>query len=165
MWQKRQLTAFLVFLCAVLPACRRRTAARPAFESCPVARVVDGDTIRVTYQGREGPVRLLNIDTPERGQPGYRETTEAMRRLVLHSTGRGRAVVLEFETPGVEKRGRYGRLLAYVFVDGLSVNVEMVRQGHSRFWTKYGRGRCAREFEAAEEEARKARRGVWADRR
>ena len=104
-----------------------------------VTRVVDGDTIRVLYRGTDESVRLLRIDTPERGQPGFEEATAALRRLVG-----GREVVLEFETPGVEERDRYGRLLAYV---------EMVRLGHSRFWTEYGRGRYACDFEAAEREA------------
>ena len=132
-----------------------------------VTRVVDGDTIRVLYRGTDESVRLLRIDTPERGQPGFEEATAALRRLVG-----GREVVLEFETPGVEERDRYGRLLAYVFpvvgdtaavarlstgrlggTDSMNVNVEMVRLGHSRFWTEYGRGRYACDFEAAEREA------------
>ncbi len=108
---------------------------------CRVVRVVDGDTIRVVYKGREEPVRLLTINTPENGEPGFEEATEALRRLV-----QGRHVLLEFEKPGVEARDRYRRLLAYVFVNA---NVEMVRLGHSPFWTRYGRGRYAHEFERA----------------
>lgn len=38
-------------------------------------------------------------------------------------------------------RDRYGRILAYVFVDDLNVNVEMVRRGKAVYWTKYGEGR------------------------
>ena len=67
---------------------------------------------------------------------------------------------LEFEKPGVEARGYYKRLLCYVYADGVNCNLEMVRQGWSRFWTKYGRGRLADEFAAAEEEARRQRRGL-----
>ena len=113
---------------------------------CRVVRVVDGDTIRVVYKGREEPVRLLTINTPEKGEPGFEEATEALGRLVVGDHEEGRDVLLEFETPGVEARDRYGRLLAYVFVN---VNVEMVRLGHSPFWTRYGRGRYAHEFERA----------------
>ena len=122
-------------------------SASPPQESdllCPVVRIIDGDTIDVLYRGREERVRLLRINTPERDEAGYDEATEAMRRLV-----EGKTVRLEFEVPGVEERGGYGRLLAYVFVGDLNVNVEMVRLGHSEFWTKYGRGRYAGEFEGA----------------
>jgi len=121
-------------------------------DAWPVVHVVDGDTIRVLYEGQDESVRLLCIDTPERGEPGFEEATEAMRGLV-----EGREVVLEFEHPGEMEQDRYGRLLAYVFLDGLHVNVEMVRLGWTPFWTKYGRGRYAEDFEGAEAEARAAK--------
>ena len=125
-------------------------------DAWPVVRVVDGDTIRVLYEGRDEPVRLLCIDTPERGESGFEEATEAMRGLV-----EDREVVLEFERPGEPERDRYGRLLAYVFVDGRNVNVEMVRLGWTPFWTKYGEGRLAAEFREAETEAKAENRGLW----
>jgi len=122
------------------------------FPECHVTRVVDGDTIIVhyTFAGMEATesVRLLNIDTPERGEPQYDEATEALRSLVA-----GKSVRLEFEEPGTVERGNFGRLLAYVFVNGLNVNVEMVRQGWSEFYTKYGEGRYAKQFRAAETES------------
>ena len=126
-----------------------------------VLRVIDGDTIvaRLEEPGkakRREKIRLLRINTPEKKQPGYEEASEALKYLV-----RGGEIQLEFEDPSTEKRGNYGRLLAYVMVDGLNANVEMVRLGWTRFWTKYGRGRLAREFMAAQEEAREARRGLW----
>ena len=126
-----------------------------------VLKVIDGDTIvaRLEEPGkakRREKIRLLRINTPEKKQPGYEEASEALKYLV-----RGGEIQLEFEDPSTEKRGNYGRLLAYVMVDGLNANVEMVRLGWTKFWTKYGRGRLAREFMAAQEEAREARRGLW----
>ena len=126
-----------------------------------VLKVIDGDTIvaRLEEPGkakRREKIRLLRINTPEKNQPGYEEASEALRYLV-----RGGEIQLEFEDPSTEKRGNYGRLLAYVMVDGLNANVEMVRLGWTKFWTKYGRGRLAREFMAAQEEAREAHRGLW----
>lgn len=126
----------------------------------PVIRVVDGDTLHVRFRGRDESVRLLRINTPERGQVGYGEATRALRRLV-----EGRKVRLEFERRGNVERDRYGRLLAYVYVGHLNVNVEMVRLGWSPFWTKYGQGRLADEFRKAEKEARAERRGLWAMKR
>lgn len=117
---------------------------------CTVARVIDGDTLDVVCGGTADRVRLLRIDTPERGRPGYRGATAALAGLVL-----GAEVRLEPETPGVPERDRYGRLLAYVFAGGRNVNVEMVRAGWSRFWTRYGEGRFAAEFERAERQARR----------
>jgi ankyrin repeat protein len=53
---------------------------------------------------------------------------------------------------------RSGRLLAYLFADGKNVNVEMVRRGWSRFDTRWGEGRFAPAFRAAEREAERAER-------
>ena len=145
---------------------------RPYFESQPptqkeesvattehavtVLRVIDGDTIEVRWRGRPERVRLLRIDTPERGRHGYDEATRALERLVG-----GREVVLEFERPGRVERDKYDRLLAYVIVEGENANVELVRQGWTRFWTRYGAGRLADELTAAEREAREHSAGLW----
>ncbi len=131
-------------------------AAAAALGPCRVRRVIDGDTLDVDCGAGRERVRLLRVDTPERQEPGYGSATRALRRLV----GSG-PVTLAFEDPRPE-RDDHGRLLAYVYVGETHVNVEMVRAGWSRFWTRYGRGRLAREFEAAEDEARQAIRGLWA---
>jgi len=125
-------------------------------EVCPVVHITDGDTIRVLYRGAETPVRLLRINTPERGQPGAKQATEALRDLVAH-----REVLLELEAPGREERDKYERVLAYVHVDGRNVNVELVRLGWTKFWASYGEGKHAAEFRAAEAEARAGKRGLW----
>lgn len=143
---KHYAVAFALAITA-LAGCRRSTPGQA--EACRVLRVVDGDTIHVLWRGADESVRLLRINTPERGRPGYGEAREAVRCLV-----EGRRVRLEFETPGGPARDKHGRLLAYVFVGDLNVNVEMVRLGHSRFWTKYGAGRYAAAFREAEAKPR-----------
>ena len=113
-----------------------------------MTQVIDGDTVDVLCDGISDRVRLLRIDTPERGEPDYYEATRALERMV-----QGRDVDLVFERPGTLERGSYGRVLAYLYADKRNVNVEMVRQGWSGFWTKYGEGRFAEEFRAAEADA------------
>lgn len=128
----------------------------PPSVPCLVTRVVDGDTIHVDCQGRREKVRLLRVDTPELEESGYHEATDALAEMIADEE-----VVLRFEDPGRPVRDTHGRLLAYVFLDNLHVNVELVRQGWSPFWDRYGAGRFAADFEAAEEEARSGRRGLW----
>jgi len=126
----------------------------------PVLRTVDGDTLLVAYQPAEPAaeyVRLLGINTPEEGRPGYREATAALASLVD-----GRPVALVFEGRGAVHRDRYGRLLAHVYAGDTHVNLEMVRLGWSRYEPGEGRSPLADAFLAAEEEARAARRGLWA---
>lgn len=120
---------------------------------CRVSRVIDGDTVRMRCDGEEMKVRLLRIDTPERDEPRYREATEALRRLLD-----GRDVHFSYDEPGRPARGNYGRLLVYLHAEGRNINVEMVRAGWSRFDTRWGEGRFARAFRAAEREARDAGR-------
>jgi len=88
-----------------------------------VVRVIDGDTIQVCCVfGDRVNVRYIGVDTPEthhpmRGvEPYGKEASEANRKLVD-----GKTVSLKFD---VEQRDRYGRLLAYVYLeDGTFVNV------------------------------------------
>lgn len=126
-------------------------------ERVKVLWVTDGDTVGISYHGRWELVRLLRINTPEKGQPGYAAAREFLRNLVA-----GKAVTLDLETPGEPERDRYGRLLGYLHLRGDNVNVEIVRAGWSSFWTKYGDGKYAEDFREAEKEATAALRGLWA---
>jgi micrococcal nuclease len=119
-----------------------------------VTRVVDGDTLHVVREGKDVTVRLLRVNTRERGEWGYKQGQTALRRWV-----EGKRVRLEGEG---EVKDRYGRSLAYVFVGNANVNLEMVRSGWSPFYVRYGKGRYAADFAAAEAEARRAKRGLWA---
>jgi len=127
-----------------------------------VVHVTDGDTIIVTQRQpdnwvRREKVRLLQINTPEKGQPLYDEAREALKEMV-----KGGEVALEFARADEESRDGYGRLLATVFVEDTNLNVTLVRMGMSAYWTKYGKSRKYDvAFRTAEEEARAARRGIW----
>jgi micrococcal nuclease len=83
-----------------------------------VTKITDGDTIVVSGGFN---VRLLGIDTDERGHRCYKEAKERLGKLVL-----GREVDLE---SGPEDKGQYGRLLRYVILDGENINVKMVSEG------------------------------------
>ncbi len=73
----------------------------------------------------------------------------------------GKYVDLEFEGP---IRGSYGRLLAYVFVDRINFNLELVRKGLSPYYTKYGLSqKYDKEFREAERYARKHKLNIWGD--
>lgn len=80
--------------------------------------VVDGDTLDVVRDGVTETVRLLGIDTPERGDCGYADATALMTDLVA-----GRDITLV--EGNRDDRDRYGRLLRYVevTVDGATVDV------------------------------------------
>jgi micrococcal nuclease len=132
--------------------------AKPA-DKVKLTRVVDGDTAYVMYRHKVAvltKLRFLRIDTPERGKRYYKEATDALRNLLTDKKLR-----LEFEKENHYQTDRYGRALVYVYADGKNVNLEMVRLGWSKFYVKYGEGKYADQFRAAEKEAREARRGLW----
>ena len=69
---------------------------------------------------------------------------------------------LAFE--GNRTRGRYGRLLTYVFVDGENLNLELVREGLSPYYTKYGLSEnYDKDFREAERFARNHHFNIWGD--
>lgn len=118
-----------------------------------VEKVIDGDTIVLVGGER---VRYVGLDSPELspvGEPFGAEATRFNRALV-----EGRRVRLERD---VSDRDRFDRLLRYVYVDGILVNAELIREGYAeakeyRPDTKYQR--C---FQALQEEARAGGRGMW----
>lgn len=123
-------------------------------EAAVVLRVVDGDTMHATVNGREETIRYVGIDTPERGQPGYRAATAANRALV-----EGKTVYLQRDQTD---RDSFGRWLRYIYLaDGTFVNAEMIAQGWAQP-VNYGRDIAhADEFFALAVQAAQAKRGFW----
>ncbi len=140
----------LILLAAVLGA--RGAVGGSSAQDVRVTRVIDGDTVVVS--GGEH-VRLIGVDTPERGDCFSRAATAEARRLAG-----GRAVRLRFDA---ERRDRYGRLLAYVHrsSDGVFVNAELMRRGYARTLSIAPNVRHAGRFARLEREARRAGRGLW----
>lgn len=155
-----RLNTSLVAHTSAIAATGTSTPKKPDDLQHKVLRIVDGDTLELLYRppgAVKEKVRLLYVNTPERGQPGYRQATNALRKLTAN-----RKVRLVFETLHNQPyRDRYGRLLAYVIADGTNVNLEIIRQGWSPYWTKYGQSRIGTAFSQAQREAHAARRGLW----
>lgn len=107
-----------------------------------VDRVIDGDTLDVRMgSGRLFRVRLLCIDTPERGEKGYEEASDSLRQMCPPGTA-----VEVFPDPGMRQTDDFGRVLAYVWRNNECVNVEQVRRGHSEYITKFGRSCMEKRF-------------------
>ncbi len=131
------------------PSCNLRSTEHGL---APVQRVLDGDTIALAGGER---VRYIGIDTPELtdSEPYAREATDANARLV-----RGHEVRL---VKDVSDRDRFDRLLRYVFVDGIFVNAELVREGYARAAVFPPDTAYAVCFQALEAEARREGRGMF----
>jgi micrococcal nuclease len=121
-----------------------------------VTGVIDGDTIIITDGQR---VRYLGIDAPEKEKDGpaeflAQEAFEFNRKLVLNKNVR-----LEY---GREKKDKFDRLLAYVFLDtGLFVNGEMVKNGLARVFYHGPSMERFSELLQCQREAIQNARGIW----
>jgi micrococcal nuclease len=124
-----------------------------------VVRVIDGDTIEVSLHGAEEDVRYIGVDTPETVKPGapvgcYGPQSSARNHRLVE----GRTVRLVFDR---ERRDVYGRLLAYVHVDGLFLNAALVRGGYARTLTIPPNTAHASELRRLEARAGRDGRGLW----
>ena len=125
-----------------------------------VVRVVDGDTFIVEYEGVEERVRLIGIDTPESVHPNEEKNT-AFGKEVSNYTKKmltGKQVALEFD---VEKKDKYGRLLAYVYLDGQMYNKILLEKGYAQLSTYPPNVKYVEDFTNIQKQARTRKNGMW----
>lgn len=122
-----------------------------------VVGVVDGDTITVLDADKvQHKIRLTGIDAPEKKQPFGNRSKQSLSNMVFNKT-----VTVE-----TGKRDRYGRELGKVLAGGKDVNLEQVRAGLAWHYKAYERTQSATDrqvYADAENEAKAAKRGLWAD--
>jgi len=138
-----------------------------------VIKVIDGDTIHVLFpSGKIEKVRLLGIDTPEKiaeaNRPNEYDNITDLKYLAMwgkkatkfvESRLNNTYIYIEFdELAGI--RDRYGRLLAYVYVDGIDFNAELVKQGYARVYIE-GEFKKKSYYLELEEEAKRMGKGIW----
>lgn len=144
----------IALLALALAACSAAPQRGPGgAEAVRLERVVDGDTIVVSVAGRTERVRLIGIDTPERGECFFAEAARHLRSLLD-----GRDVRIKRD---VSERDRYGRLVRYVFAGDEHVNETMVADGYAAAFTYPPDVANARRFVALQREARAEGRGLW----
>ena len=115
-----------------------------------VTKVVDGDTLVIEGGQR---VRLLNIDTRERGENCYAEAKKRLEELALLKN-----VTLERDK---EDKDRYDRLLRHVYVGNVSANLQLVREGLAVAYIYEPNTKYVEEFKQAEQEGKSANGCVW----
>ena len=131
----------------------------------PVVRVVDGDTIKVRFRGKLESVRLIGIDTPEITR-GKNEPFGQQAKAFLQALLARRTAHLEFD---VERRDKYGRLLAYVWAQGdddpvpILVNAQLARWGYAQLLTIPPNVKYVERLRNAVAAARIARFNLWRD--
>jgi endonuclease YncB( thermonuclease family) len=147
---RSRVAAVLLFVlaCSALPAAAEVLNGE-------VVALADGDTVTVLDGARrQHRVRLAGIDAPEKSQPFGAASRQSLAALVFR-----RQVVVEWH-----KRDRYGRIVGKVLFGPQDVCLEQVRRGMAWHYKRFAGEQLPADrqnYGAAEEEARRLRRGLW----
>lgn len=150
---------FVLFVALMATAGVAAAAMRPL--QTQIATVIDGDTV-ITREGLH--VRLLGINTPEKSrdanpsEEGATAATQFTTKLL-----KGQQVTIKFdETP----KDRYGRHLGHIYLtDGTWANKRIVEEGFGHVYSFPDNRSLLTELLAAETQARRAKKGIWQQRR
>ncbi len=126
--------------------------------------VADGDTL--ILEGL-GTIRFIGVDTPENNHPELpvqfmsKESSAFTKKLCL-----GKNIRLEYDSFDEDKRGNYGRVLAYLYLeDGTFVQEQLLMKGYATAYTKYPFDKQRKnQFLAWEQTAQQEGIGIWKDR-
>lgn len=126
-----------------------------------VTSVVDGDTFKINYKGKEEKVRLIGVDTPESVHPNSSKNSEYGKIASNYTKDliERKNIKLEFD---VSQTDKYGRLLAYVYLEnGEMLNEKLIKIGYAQVATYAPNVKYADKFKDLQEEARKNKVGFW----
>lgn len=140
----------------------QQPTSEPTITLYTVASVIDGDTLKITMNGKLETLRLIGMDTPETVDPRKpvqcfgKEASNKAKELLA-----GKKISIETD-PSQGERDKYGRLLVYVRrSDGLFYNQYMIEQGYAHEYTYNLPYKYQNEFKAVQKEAQAAQRGLW----
>ena len=122
-----------------------------------VVAVADGDTVTVLDETkRQHKIRLMGIDAPEKKQAFGNRSKQSLSGLAFN-----RQVTVEYD-----KKDKYGRTVGKIIVDRVDANLEQIKAGMAWHYKQYQREQSEEDrlaYSVAENEARRAKRGLWQD--
>lgn len=126
-----------------------------------VVKVVDGDTFKIEFRGESKSVRMIGIDTPEVNHPSESVQCYGVEAsLKTKELIEGKEVRLEQD---VSQTDRYGRILAYVWLDEVFINEKIVKEGYA-FSSSYPPDVKYQDIlDEAEIFARENKAGLWSE--
>jgi endonuclease YncB( thermonuclease family) len=119
-----------------------------------VVKVADGDSITVLVSGnKQVKIRLHGIDCPEGGQAFG-------KRAKQFTSNQCYGKIIQYRTVDTD---RYGRTVATVYLeDGKELNLEILKAGYAWHYKRYSK---RQDYADAENNARRAGIGLWADKK
>jgi micrococcal nuclease len=119
-----------------------------------VTKVIDGDTADIIINGKTERLRFSGVNTPETDECYYQEAKDKLKELILD-----KEIYIQQDKTD---RGKYGRLLRYIYTDDLLVNQYLVENGYAKTYHKYKDDTSKYELLArSEAEAIRLNLGLW----
>lgn len=133
-------------------------------ETVTLAKCVDGDTAQFTINKEKKRTRFLAINTPESVHPtkdveayGKDASTYTCEKLT-----NAKKIVLEYDDAAGET-DKYGRVLAWVFVDGELLQQDLIKKGYAEVAYLYGNYKYTSLLQDEEQKAKDKKIGIWSD--
>ncbi len=126
-----------------------------------LTKCTDGDTAHFLIDGKDTTVRFLAIDTPEytKEKEPYGKEASAFTCDALKQADE---IQLEYDD-GSDKTDKYGRDLAWIFVDDKLLQKMLVEEGLAEVAYLYGDYAYTDELKESQEMAKAAKRNIWSD--
>ena len=133
-----------------------------AKETVKFSDCVDGDTIKIIKNEKEYTVRMLAVDTPESVHPtkGVEYYGKEASEYTCNTVKNAKKIELEYDENS-DKEDKYGRLLAWVFVDNTLLQELLVENGYAKIAYLYDDYKYTKELEKKQETASIKNIGIW----
>ena len=133
-----------------------------AKEKVAFVKCVDGDTFRVMIDEEEKLVRMLAIDTPEIAKNGKRAEyyAEEASNYTCDKITKAKKIELEYDSNS-DKTDKYGRVLAWVYVDGKLLQDDLVADGYAKVAYLYADYKYTDILKEKQELASAKEIGIW----
>lgn len=125
-----------------------------------LAKCTDGDTAHFIIDGKDTTVRFLAIDTPETKKPNtpVQPFGKEASKYTCDALQKADVIRLEYEA---DKTDKYGRYLAWVFVDDQLLQEKLVQKGYAKVTYIYGDYKYTDTLQKAERKAKTDKIGLW----
>lgn len=165
--QKSKTTNMIVFWMLVLALGNayiryEETSTSPlSSDSVTFSKCTDGDTAHFMINGDESTIRLLAIDTPETVKPNtpVQPYGKEASDFTCNALKNANEIKLEYEPSN--ETDKYGRKLAWVFVDDQLLQLQLIENGLAEVAYLYGDYRYTNDLQEAQQQAKNKQYGIW----
>ena len=129
------------------------------FNSC-----VDGDTFHVTIDNEKQTIRMIAIDTPETVHPqkGEEPYGKQASEYTCNKVKNAKKIEIEYDENS-DKTDKYGRIIAWVFVDDILLQKELIENGYAKVGYLYDDYKYTHILEESQELASINNIGIWSE--